>query len=182
MIVPAWPSAPGMLEQWLFALQASIVSASSLPDIATTFFSEVRDSRISNAQLVSSRDPRLAGLDTKLYAALIHTLIAKDTEDTRRILVVVRQNVSPGSGRQIVRVIIADFAAFGPRRLQFALTSLYSIRPVTEFANAEKTITEISELLLTLHGSPDMPAENMLLTILRSALSNTPRLKEVFTT
>ena len=64
--IPAWPDAPGMLEQWLFALQANVVSASSLPDIATTFFSEVRDSRISDMQLVSLRDPRLAGLDTKL--------------------------------------------------------------------------------------------------------------------
>ena len=32
--VPAWPDMPGMLEQWLFALQANVVSASSFPDIA----------------------------------------------------------------------------------------------------------------------------------------------------
>ena len=75
-------------------------------------------------QLASSRDSRLAGLDSKFYAALIHTLIAKDTEDTRRILVVVRQNVTPGCGSQVVRVIISDFAAYGAKQLQVALTSL----------------------------------------------------------
>jgi len=180
VIIPSWPTAAGMVEQWLFALEANIVSASAVPDAAAKFCAEMRNIAFPDQMLITMRDPRLAGLDSKIYAALIHVLMAKDSEDSRRILLSIRQNVAAGSGRQAVRAIMADFASTGTRQQQLALTALHNVRPCSEFAMAEKTITEISEHLVSLNGSRDMPSENMLMVILRNTFMNTPRLKEVF--
>ena len=118
-----------MVDQWLFALEANIVCASAIPEAATVFCAEMKNLAFPEQLLCTHLDRRLGGLDSKLYAALIHNLMSKDTEDSHRILHAIRQCVTAGSGRQAVRVVIADFATLGARGRQLSIIALHNVKP-----------------------------------------------------
>ncbi len=60
------------------------------------------------------------------------------------------------------------------------LSAIHAFGQVSEFAKAEKAIADLSTHMLVLSGTVDMPSENMLISMLRTMFSRTPRLAPLF--
>ena len=132
--------------------------------------------------LLTHRDPRLVGLDTKLHTAIVQMLISKPGDDTsQRILTRIYDVAAPNCGRQAFRVIDADFQRYSLFRRRRALTQFYNLGPCTDINKVEASITELKNILLELRGFPECPAEAMLVSKVREMYGANSKLSNIFT-
>ena len=78
--------------QWRYGLTINIMSASPQPQLIQVFIDEISNPGVSDAQLFTCRDPRVASIDMKLFASIVQLLISIPSDDTARILSTIRMH------------------------------------------------------------------------------------------
>ena len=166
---------------WRFSVDSNVLAASAKPAETIAFLAQVDDHSVGDMQLVTDRDPSLAMLDHKLFAALIGMLGAKTSgEDGLRLLTGIRERCQFGSGRQALRLMDGDFLREGPRRRQRALNELHNLKGPGSLAEIEGHVSKMERCLLELRGSNDYPSDALLITLLRKQLGGQQKLAAVF--
>jgi len=159
---------------------AAVLAATGRPGAAAPWISQVQDASVPFSALVTV-DATLAGLDCKLFMAILSALGAKSATATEHELALhARTSCSLGCGRQLLRLLDLEYGRDDAGRRQKALRLLLSLRPCSGRDHLEPTLLQVETLLAELRGTCADPGPDLLAGIVRHVFGNVPALASIF--
>merc|ERR1712194_663474 len=169
-------------EEWRFGAIAAILAAAARPQIAYAWMLQIADQSISFVDLAYG-DLAMAQLDSRLFSALLVAMSSKRAGPAEGDIALKARTICiPGCGRQLFRVIDAEYLRYISARRQRALKLLLSLRPATTRESLENTLGRFDALLAEVRGSPEEPMTGMLATLIRTLFGRVPSLAAIFAT
>ena len=179
VVIPVLPPEGGY-ETWRFQTVAAVQAASAKPYLIGPWIAQVRDTSVSFQQL-GMADPVLGPMESKLFMALLVALGSKGATATEHeIALKARTSCQLGCGRQLLRLVDAEYGRDVAGKRQKAMRLLLSMRQCGNKDNIESTLLQMETLMAELRGTDTDLSPDFLASIIRHVFGGVNSLSSVF--